>query len=237
MSKIKCIIFDCINTLIDLKKYPDDIGQYASWAFFGSGCEDKWTDSKEFEDDFREAKDILDNSCEEFQEYDYNDRIRFIIDKRFNDAHTEERTMIYQKIVENHWMNYKDNCYVQDDIKELLAELHERYKLGVVSNFMIKNGVEELLEGNDIINYFDFIISSINIGWRKPSEKIYQKALEEAGVLKEEILFIGDNYVCDYEGPRKVEIKSILLDKNDEYQDVEDKVGDLIQIKKFLPEF
>ncbi|MFP4660948.1 MAG: HAD family hydrolase [Halanaerobiales bacterium] len=234
MNKIKCIIFDCINTLVDLKKYPEDIGQYASWAFCGSGCEDKWTDSREFEDDFREAKGVLDNEFEEFQEYDYNDRFRFMIDKRFPDLHIEERNIIYQKIVENHWSNYKENCYVEDDIKKLLAELQDRYKLGVVSNFMIKNGVEELLEDNAIIDYFDFIISSINIGWRKPGEIIYHKALEKAKLIKKEILFIGDNYICDYKGPRKVGIRSILLDKHKEYLDIEERVSHLKEIKRFL---
>ena len=43
MSKLKCILFDCMETVVDVVKIPD-IRMYSSFAYFGSGYEDLWSD-------------------------------------------------------------------------------------------------------------------------------------------------------------------------------------------------
>ncbi len=56
-----------------------------------------------------------------------------------------------------------------------------------------------------------------DIGYRKPDPHIYAHALEVANARPEECLFVGDNPVWDVEGPRRVGIPGVLLDRRVEY--------------------
>jgi putative hydrolase of the HAD superfamily len=51
---------------------------------------------------------------------------------------------------------------------------------------------------------------------------------------KEEILFTGDDYVCDYEGPTKYGIDAVLLDKECIYGNVEKRIITLDQIVDYF---
>lgn len=233
MFEVDCILFDCMETLIDLKEYPD-LRLYAAWAYYSSGCEDDWNSFENFFEDYKIAKDFLDSKHENYQEYNIYDRFEMMINKRFKNKDSTYREKLYKKISYNYWENYKDNSYVRDEVKALLKRLEKQYSLAVVSNFMKEDGVEELLKENDVFDYFDFIVTSIKTGWRKPNQKIYHEAIIKAGVSIDKILFIGDNYHCDYQEPRKLGLKSIILDRENKYQDINDRISSLEQIEQIL---
>jgi putative hydrolase of the HAD superfamily len=233
MCKIKCIMFDCMDTLIELKEKPE-LNLYASWAYTGSGCEDNWLNLDDFQKNYKKAVNTLNDKHEDYREYDIVERFRLLINNRFQNHDQEFKDVLCNKIYANYWKNYKANCYVREDVNYLLIRLKNSYRLGVVSNFMIRDGIEELLIINGIINYFDFVVTSIKTGWRKPKEIIYENALELANVSAEETLFIGDNIICDYEGPGNIGINSILLDKENRYEEVEERVEKLVDIEKLL---
>lgn len=49
-------------------------------------------------------------------------------------------------------------------------------------------------------NAFEFIIASSNYIFRKPNKRIFDLALEKAGLLPEDVWYIGDQYECDIKG-------------------------------------
>jgi putative hydrolase of the HAD superfamily len=62
-------------------------------------------------------------------------------------------------------------------------------------------------------NLFDVMVFSCDVGVAKPDEKIYKIALEKLGVKPEECLFIGDDVKNDVGGPRKIGMKSFLINR------------------------
>lgn len=213
MSKIKFILFDCMETIVDVIKVPD-MRMYSSFAYFGSGYEDLWRNFDQFVEDYNYAKTKLEENQMKYKEYKLFDRFGFMVrQKRLSDTECEKAVAA---ISANYWRNYKANCYVEDEIKTVLAELHSKYGCGIVSNFMVHEGVEELLYDHGIADYFEFVVTSIKVGWRKPHREIYDTALKLSEVDKEEILFIGDDYICDYVGPTEYGFNAVLLDKKNE---------------------
>ena len=85
--------------------------------------------------------------------------------------------------------------------------------MGVVSNFMIMGGIEEMLEMHGIREYFEFVVTSVEEGWRKPHPAIYSKALEYAGVTPEEVIFVGDDFLNDYTTPFELGMTPYFLDR------------------------
>lgn len=82
--------------------------------------------------------------------------------------------------------------------------------LGMISN---SNGwVERLVTESGLRPYFQFVLDSRVIGVEKPDPRIFQIALERAGISPAEALYIGDLYSIDVVGSRAAGMRAILLD-------------------------
>lgn len=73
----------------------------------------------------------------------------------------------------------------------LAKHLKEYYKLALLSNINILH-FEYLKKRFSVFDAFHHIIMSYELGLRKPSALIYQKALEILGVLPEEVFYTDD---------------------------------------------
>lgn len=60
------------------------------------------------------------------------------------------------------------------------------------------------------------VIISEEIGYEKPAEEIYQKALSVFGISAENAIFVGDSWVNDVVGPGNIGISSIWFNKKRE---------------------
>jgi FMN phosphatase YigB (HAD superfamily) len=107
-----------------------------------------------------------------------------------------------------------DSLYMKPFIPHMLEELHERYRLGVVSNLGIPEVVPITLEGFGIKQYFDVILASGSVGFRKPSPAIFKEALKALGTLAEETVFVGDSLYHDVQGAKMVGMKAVWLKRN-----------------------
>lgn len=72
------------------------------------------------------------------------------------------------------------------------------------------------------LNHLSFsnIYTSENMQVYKPDEKFYKTILRRSGWLAEECLFVGDSYLDDVCGPKKVGMKTVLLDRKALYKDM-----------------
>ena len=119
--------------------------------------------------------------------------------------------IIADRIVE---LESNANFYMlYEDVKETLSALfQENIQMGIVSNHLWN--LNDIIKHLGISKYFDCIISSAQIGYRKPHPKIYELALSKIDVPSENVLFVGDNFENDYLGPKKIGLNAILLDRN-----------------------
>lgn len=95
----------------------------------------------------------------------------------------------------------------------VLHKLHGKYKLGLISNFAIPEGVEKLLKEFDLERFFDVILVSGAINRRKPAPEIFEKALRALDVDASETIFVGDSIIADVEGAKNIGAKSILIQR------------------------
>ncbi len=89
-----------------------------------------------------------------------------------------------------------------EGIKDFLEYLKNRgIRTGVISNIsyapsVVAERINKLL----LENAFEFIITSSNYIFRKPNKRIFDLALEKAGLEPDEVWYIGDQYECDVKG-------------------------------------
>lgn len=106
--------------------------------------------------------------------------------------------------------NYFDSLF--PDTLPILDRLKERgIPLGIVSNY--GTNLFDLLPKLKIFHYFDFIIVSAIVGVAKPHPKIFQIAIEEAGVPPNQILYVGDNLEDDIKGANAMGIDAVLINR------------------------
>lgn len=231
-NKIEWIFFDCMETLVDMTELPSP-RDYAAWAYYGSGTEKLFGSFEEFYILYDKAKKDIDSSLEKCREYEFSRRLQLAAQYAAGNS-LEENEYTKELLYSNYWKNYSERCYVRQDILETLPLLKKEYKLGVVSNFMVSGGIEELLEANGIMDYFDFVVTSIKEGWRKPHINIYDSALKLSGSGYEKILFVGDDYENDYSAPKTLGMSSVLLDRYCRYKETKRRIVDFYELMEML---
>jgi putative hydrolase of the HAD superfamily len=95
---------------------------------------------------------------------------------------------------------------VDRDILNFLRSLRGTHKTGLISNNW--SDLRDYLVREKMIEAFDHIIISAEVGVAKPEPGIFRIALEQAGVKPEEAVFVDDFYV-NIEGSEKVGMKGI----------------------------
>ena len=65
--------------------------------------------------------------------------------------------------------------------------------------------------GNGVASSVEGMVFSSQVGYRKPAPEIYRAALELVGVEAQHALFVGDRLREDYEGPRAVGMRAIIV--------------------------
>jgi putative hydrolase of the HAD superfamily len=91
------------------------------------------------------------------------------------------------------------------------------YRLGLISNF--EEWLEEMLVELEVGELFDVRVISGVEGVEKPDPKIFEVALERAGVWATAAVHVGDSPVLDVEPAKSVGMHPILLDRWDRYPD------------------
>lgn len=231
MRNPEWILFDCMETIVDVVEKPE-LRKYSFWCYNGCGYESLWDGFDSFVEDYVRIRDNLKANHEKYRELNCLDIYRLMVSEKLPDNKQAETAA--QRILQNYWANYVKNCYVDNTVLYTLRELSSRFHCGVVSNFMVDSGIEELLKRNDILQYFDFVVTSVRTGWKKPHLRIYDDAMSNIYVPKEKVLFVGDNYDCDYVGPRQYGFESLLLDKEDQYPQVTERIHAIRELPGWL---
>jgi len=127
-------------------------------------------------------------------------------------------------------------------LDEVLMELKKRcYKLGVITNTVTsrESHVRMALRRIDIEKYFDVVVTSVDVGFNKPDERIFLAALEALKVKPKEAVMVGNRITADIVGGKRIGMKTILLKWNERYPEKiiseEEKPAYTISSLKELP--
>ena len=125
----------------------------------------------------------------------------------------------YKKFVEI-WNNI---FWADDDMCALARELKKRYKLILLSNISALH-FEHIKKTFDIINIFDDIILSFEVGAIKPERKIFDELIRRSGSRREALFYIDDREDL-IKAAIELGIDSVRFEDVDKLRDVMKKKG------------
>ena len=91
----------------------------------------------------------------------------------------------------------------------VLTALHQRFTLGVISNFY--GNVATLCQECGLAALCDVIIDSAQVGVSKPEQRIFTLALEQLGRTPQTAAYVGDSFERDVLGARAAGLRTIWL--------------------------
>lgn len=120
---------------------------------------------------------------------------------------------------------YETHYQVRSLRPEALAALEalqkKGHRLAIISNIISRGLVPRRLVEYGIAHYFDPVVTSSNLGWRKPNARIFEEAAHLMQLPPEACAYVGDTVSRDVIGARRAEyglviqIKSFLTGKAD----------------------
>jgi putative hydrolase of the HAD superfamily len=110
----------------------------------------------------------------------------------------------YQPEIEA-WQLYPDTIKTLETLRE------QELRMGLISNAKSEWFVSAILEKFNLRQFFDVVITSAEIGLRKPRADIFMKALSSLNIKASEAVFVGDSLYADILGAKAVGIQSIHL--------------------------
>jgi len=145
------------------------------------------------------------------------------------------------------------NIYFEDYLRSLkprlcasrtLKTLSETYSLGLVSNFTYAPVIHAGLRKLRLNPYFNAILVSQEVGWRKPHPKIFEEALIRLKRGAKQTVFVGDSPIEDIQGAKNAGMKAIFVpsqfftieDAKNALQQPDVILNDLCELPRILPQ-
>lgn len=208
MSRFDCVLFDFFGTLVHYNPSRREQGYSRSFTVFqrlgGTLAYDDFlhTWDERFED--------FDRRCEadasEFSMWEVStDYFADVTGRAPVRADLDEFVEVYL----DEW-----NTGVRDidGLAAMLDALGQHHRLAVVTNTHAPDLVPGHLRRMGLDGAFDAVITSVEVGHRKPHAAIYAAALGRMGVDPGRCLFVGDTPGPDYDGPRRAGMEARLID-------------------------
>ncbi len=218
MHKIKAVIFDIDNTLINRKKAFLQLCDY-----FINTYAPIYPYEGTREDLIKKLVEIDANGYGGHENFMPKLRKVWILPHTVQEF-MKERNMIFGKLT----IPYPET-------NEVLATLKGKYKLGVITNGY-SSVQREKIRVAGITHYFDDIIVSGEEEFAKPDPRVFLLSCEHLGVSVEEVVYVGDYYPNDIEGAISAGIAPFWISENPEehpeYEGI--RVTRLKDILKFL---
>ncbi len=123
-----------------------------------------------------------------------------------DETELENRFNLYWSVYEKEYGLFPDALPALKKISFL------KIPMGIISNGDSKNQRGKLIRAG-VLDFFSPIVISSEIGFSKPDEKIFLKAMELAGSLPKDTWYIGDSIIHDIEPARKLKINTLYLNR------------------------
>lgn len=104
----------------------------------------------------------------------------------------------------------QSNWHLVDGVPDMLASLRKKnFPIGLISNASSVQDVLTLLKNHALTQYFDAVIVSAAVGFRKPRPEIYGYALKKMNARAETALMVGDTFIADILGAKEIGMKTV----------------------------
>lgn len=133
---------------------------------------------------------------------------------------------------------FVNNCSNRTEVfpgtHEVLTYLKEKYPLSIITNGFPEAQYPKM-EGSDLNQYFEDIVISHEVGFRKPQIEIFQLAMKRLNASPESSVMIGDNPKTDIRGAENAGMKAIFFNPTGNRKSVTDwQIEHLAELHKIL---
>ena len=207
MNKIKAIGFDLFNTLIIAKPHIlDEAMRRLIKSLRQSGVS---IDNEQFKKNHQKAALICVTKAQKDGRETHN---RFWIcaalQNQGYDVLPDDARIA--KAVDAYFSAFFLHCSLVPDTKEMLSSLKNLYPLGLLTNFTHGPAAREIIDDLGLSPFFDVVLISGELGYRKPHPFVFHQLIEHLGVEKEQILYVGDDPEPDISGAQKAGLQPVL---------------------------
>ena len=109
------------------------------------------------------------------------------------------------------FQNFIDTLELREGAKQLLEQTAAQTKVGLISNFTHAPVIHKSLRKLGIHQYFNAIVVSEDVGWRKPAPQIFQDTLCRLQVNAERVVFVGDSPLEDIKGAKDAGLETVFV--------------------------
>jgi putative hydrolase of the HAD superfamily len=131
------------------------------------------------------------------------DRLGYSTNKR--DRAVSEAVAAYYRPWLHH-TRHRANCHL------ILQHLGTYHRLAIVSNFIYPPVFHRIVDKLRLRRYFDSIVVSGEVGYIKPSSRIFRRALASLRSQSQNAIMIGDDSYADIFGASRIGMMTIQID-------------------------
>ncbi len=208
MMSCKAVIFDYIGTLVNCKNYTMDVlKQKLHKALVAEGFDVA-------KDKFLDAYDL---SHEKYRKVRY-DQLREVTNAVWvaetlcnlgfgvtaEDARVKAALNVF-------FQDFIDTLELRENAKKLVKQAKRQCKVALISNFTHAPVIYKSLRKLRLIEFFNTIVVSEEVGWRKPSSNIFEYALNQLQIQAHEAVYIGDSPNEDIKGAKQAGIRTVFV--------------------------
>lgn len=208
---IRVLLFDCYQTLVDIRTDEHDPATWGRLAVFlrGHGLR---IDPDALRGRYHALMwEHIAASPEAHPEFDVEDVFRQLLGEigADDDGAASLPTLASRafRAASTRWLE------VFPDTLPALAELGRHYRLGLVTDAQ-RVFLEAELRETGLEAMFEVMVVSSDLGYRKPDSRMFMPALAAFGARSEEAMYVGDSLERDVGGARAAGLTGVWLDRH-----------------------
>ena len=206
MQNIKAVGFDLFNTLISMETIAlkDAMGRLTT------SLKEKGLDvaHESFVRDYREAVlQFLQQTKRDGKESHNRFWITAALAKQGLEVSPEDPQI--SAAVEKYFSAFVQYTKLIPGTKKMLGILQKRYRIGLLSNFTHPPAARNIMSELGLTPFFEVVLISGDLGYRKPHGSVFEELIDQLGVQRDEIAFVGDDPDADIEGATRSGLKPI----------------------------
>jgi HAD superfamily hydrolase (TIGR01549 family) len=153
----------------------------------------------------------------------------YINNDNIEEEFLEEMAETYHSCEESEWKPFNETKSTLEALSKV-----SNLKIGLISNHPNHKTIKNMLETNNVKQFFDVIVTSAKFGKRKPNPDIFLYTLKKMGLEKYEAkdcIMVGDE-AADAVGANRVGMQIVLKERDYEFPfEREITIPNLIKIK------
>ena len=111
--------------------------------------------------------------------------------------------------VDAYFSIFLESCHLIPGTRQMLQTLGQAYRLGLLSNFTHAPAAMDIIDRVGITEFFDVILISGAVGYRKPHPLVFQRLIDQMRVENGQIIYVGDDPEADISGAQGAGIQPV----------------------------